>query len=140
LFAEAARKYADGLARPEIVRVYEKIKTGIWAYTGLFKLVDAWQEPSGGSEVFKIRLELLQSPDFGAETKPAELTATRVIPTAVKVEVWKRDKGRCVRCGRTDNLHFDHILPYSKGGSSLVAQNVQLLCARHNIAKRDRIE
>ena len=38
------------------------------------------------------------------------------------------------------HLHFDHIIPFSKGGSSLVAENIQLLCVRHNIAKRDRIE
>jgi 5-methylcytosine-specific restriction endonuclease McrA len=55
------------------------------------------------------------------------------------LEVWQRDGGRCVVCGATDELHFDHILPYSKGGTSLTAVNVQLLCARHNIAKGDRI-
>lgn len=32
-----------------------------------------------------------------------------------------------------------HDLPWAKGGASFVAENVQLLCARHNIAKRDRI-
>ena len=58
----------------------------------------------------------------------------------VKRAVWKRDAGRCVECGSEDNLHFDHVLPYSKGGSSLVAENVQLLCARHNLAKSDRIQ
>jgi 5-methylcytosine-specific restriction endonuclease McrA len=56
------------------------------------------------------------------------------------MEIWKRDKGRCVICGSHDNLHFDHIIPYSKGGSSLVAENIQLLCARHNLAKKDKIE
>ena len=64
----------------------------------------------------------------------------RLIPKEVKLEVWKRDKGRCGICGSQDNLHFDHIIPYSKGGSSLVAENIQLLCARHNIAKKDKIE
>ena len=62
-----------------------------------------------------------------------------MIPSDVKLAVWKRDRGRCVACGSTDNLHFDHVLPYSKGGSSLLAENVQLLCARHNLAKSDRI-
>jgi len=45
-----------------------------------------------------------------------------------------------VKCGSTNNLHFDHIIPYSKGGPSLVAENIQLLCARHNLEKRDKIE
>jgi 5-methylcytosine-specific restriction endonuclease McrA len=63
----------------------------------------------------------------------------RVIPSHVKVEVWKRDKGQCVICGAQDELHFDHVVPYSKGGTSAKAKNVQLLCARHNLSKSDKI-
>jgi 5-methylcytosine-specific restriction endonuclease McrA len=57
----------------------------------------------------------------------------------VKVAVWKRDQGKCVNCGATDNLHFDHDVPFSKGGSSITADNVKLLCARHNLEKSDKI-
>lgn len=63
-----------------------------------------------------------------------------MIPSHVKLEVWKRDGGKCVTCGSSDNLHYDHILPFSKGGSSLLASNIQLLCARHNLEKSDKIE
>lgn len=38
-----------------------------------------------------------------------------------------------------EKLRTGHDLPWSKGGTSFIAENVQLLCARHNIAKRDRI-
>jgi len=140
LFVEAARKFTEGKAPGEPVRVYEKIKAGIWAYGGVFKLVDAWEEPSGGRKVFKFKLRLVDTPDLRLGREVEDLVTNRVIPTAVKLEVWKRDKGRCVKCSRKDNLHFDHILPYSKGGSSLVVENIQLLCARHNLAKRDKIE
>jgi 5-methylcytosine-specific restriction endonuclease McrA len=73
---------------------------------------------------------------------PPELNPTRrrLIPTAIKLEVSTRDAGKCVLCGATDELHFDHDLPWAKGGTSLVASNVQLLCARHNLAKHDHIE
>jgi 5-methylcytosine-specific restriction endonuclease McrA len=57
----------------------------------------------------------------------------------VKLAVWKRDGGRCIQCGSSDNLHFDHVIPYSLGGSSLRAENIQLLCARHNLQKHDAI-
>jgi len=90
--------------------------------------------------VFKFRLVAVE----GEEdlTQPAQIDAQRrrLIPTSVKLEVWKRDGGKCARCGAEDELHFDHILPFSKGGTSLTSTNVQLLCARHNLAKHDRIE
>jgi 5-methylcytosine-specific restriction endonuclease McrA len=43
-------------------------------------------------------------------------------------------------CGDTKNLHFDHELPFSKGGTSLSAKNVRLLCMKHNLQKSDKIE
>jgi 5-methylcytosine-specific restriction endonuclease McrA len=53
--------------------------------------------------------------------------------------VWQRDGGRCVVCGATDELHFDHDLPYSRGGTSIAEGNVQLMCARHNLEKGAKI-
>jgi len=48
------------------------------------------------------------------------------------------DPGQCF-CGSIKNLHFDHDIPFSKGGSSLTAVNVRLLCAKHNLEKSDKI-
>lgn len=59
LFFEAAAKFKRGESEPELVRVYEKIRRGLWAFNGLFNLVDAWQEISNGRKVFKFKLELL---------------------------------------------------------------------------------
>jgi len=56
----------------------------------------------------------------------------------VKTFVWQRDKGRCVKCGGNENLEFDHIIPFSKGGSS-TGRNLQLLCEKCNREKRDNI-
>jgi hypothetical protein len=139
LFYNAAMKYKSTGQRSELVKVYEKIHSGIWVYNGVFELVDAWQETSGSRKLFKFKLRLT---DDNAEhfAKNNITEHTRLIPTSVKLEVWKRDKGRCVLCDSMDNLHFDHVIPYSRGGSSLVASNIQLLCARHNLAKKDNIE
>jgi hypothetical protein len=63
---------------------------------------------------------------------------SRHIPQDVKQTVWQRDQGKCVQCSATTYLEFDHIIPFSKGGASSV-NNVQLLCRRCNLAKRDRI-
>ena len=142
LFYKAAKTHERKQVTPELVRVYEKLHAGIWVYNGLFKLLDSWKEKSNHRQVFKFKLELTEhfEPNNHNEIQNSVLEHNRVIPPQVKLEVWKRDKGKCVICGSMDNLHFDHIIPFSKGGSSLVSQNIQLLCARHNIAKRDRIE
>jgi hypothetical protein len=139
LFARAAIEYKQRTREPEVVRVYEKIKTGIWVYNGRFLLTDARQEQSGGRSVFKFRLELVES-DRVLPVEKVDLEHTRLIPSIVKLEVWKRDQGKCVTCGAKDNLHFDHIIPYSKGGASTDVTNIQLLCMRHNLEKRDNIE
>jgi hypothetical protein len=139
-FYEAALAHKHFRAPVELVKVFEKIRSGVWVYNGTFRLVDAWQEPGGSRSVFKFRLEIHEGPEPAERKGHRELPHDRVIPTDVKLEVWKRDKGRCVKCGNKRNLHFDHILPYSKGGTSLKAVNIQLLCAKHNLAKHDRIE
>ena len=140
LFYKAAHDYKNNKSAVEPVKVYEKIHSGIWAYNGLFKLVDSWQEESNKRKVFKFRLEVEGENSKGDQSGHFDLEHNRLIPTPIKLAVWKRDKGRCTKCDSSDNLHFDHIIPYSKGGSSLVAENIQLLCARHNLEKRDRIE
>jgi SAD/SRA domain/HNH endonuclease len=140
LFAEAARKYKLGQP-PEVVRVYEKIRPGIWVYNGLFKLVDSWTEVAGNRKVFKFKFEFADGEsEHRTAIIPGREEDDRLIPSWVKLEVWKRDKGRCTKCGTNSGLHFDHIIPYSKGGSSKDTKNIQILCGRHNIAKRDQIE
>jgi HNH endonuclease len=140
LFWHAALAHKNDGAPPEPVRVYEKIKTGIWAFAGVFELVDAWVKEEDGRKVFKFKLQVSDQRVDGAERRADAIEHDRLIPTQVKIEVWKRDRGKCVLCGNQENLHFDHVLPFSKGGTSLLAQNIQLLCATHNLAKRDKIE
>jgi hypothetical protein len=60
--------------------------------------------------------------------------ASRYISKQIKDEVRKRDRERCVECGATDYLEFDHITPYSKGAPNVV-DNIQLLCRKCNLKK-----
>ena len=136
-FFRSAKDLKSGLRKEaELVKVYEKISRGVWCYKGFFELLDARIVSDGRRSVFKFYLRPVVKKALG---RVIELPQTRMIPTNVKIEVWKRDGGRCRECGSTDNLHYDHVIPFSKGGSSLVAENVQLLCARHNLDKRDKI-
>ena len=138
LFFAAAEATERGEAPAELVKVYEKIRDGVWAFDGVFELLNAWQELSNKRHVFKFKLKLVENLS-NAEVPERELPHNRLIPASVKLEVWKRDKGKCVLCGNRDNLHFDHVIPFSQGGSSLLAKNIQLLCAKHNLQKHDKI-
>lgn len=60
------------------------------------------------------------------------------IPKDVVDAVWNRDGGKCVYCGSNENLHLDHIIPFSKGGDTSV-ENLQLLCQKCNLEKSNKI-
>ena len=119
-FSKAALEFKRGKKGPDIVQVYEKIKPGIWSDNGYFHLIDSWVKSDGERNVFKFKLVAIENVED--ESKPEdnidrEVKRSRIIPTTVKLEVWKRDKGMCVVCNATDELHFDHVLPFSKGGT-----------------------
>jgi len=139
-FHFAAQQFKSGNRPPVRVRAYEKIKQGIWSYNGVFHLVDSWRELSNGRGVFKFKLAAVEGQEDLSLPMPRLSYPRRVIPTAVKLEVWKRDGGRCVKCGAAVDLHFDHVILWSKGGSSTTPDNIQLLCGRHNLEKCDKIE
>jgi len=60
------------------------------------------------------------------------------IPEEVQMFVWRRDEGKCVKCGSQGNLEYDHIIPVSKGGAN-TNRNIQLLCEACNRSKSDKI-
>ena len=78
-------------------------------------------------------LESLEVPEI------VDSKSDRTIPTWIKEFVFERDSGRCVSCQSKKDLNYDHILPYSKGGTSNNPNNIQLLCQKCNLQKRDTI-
>lgn len=80
-----------------------------------------------------VRQELIDSGElFGEQPKRPP------IPREIVDAVYKRDGGRCVFCGSTQNLQLDHIIPFSKGGATTL-DNMQLLCQKCNIEKSNKI-
>ena len=61
------------------------------------------------------------------------------IPEKVRIAVWRRDNGCCVKCGSREKLEYDHIIPISRGGSNTV-RNIELLCEKCNRSKSDNIQ
>ena len=57
----------------------------------------------------------------------------------IKREVYERQKGFCIKCQKLfeiEEMHGDHIKPWSKGGRT-IAENCQMLCADCNRRKSD---
>ena len=79
------------------------------------------------------KAEGIEKADINRKNAP-----TRRIPVLVQDAVWNRDGGMCVSCGSKENLEFDHIIPFSKGGSN-TKRNIQLLCQSCNRTKSDNI-
>jgi hypothetical protein len=141
LFVRAVDNFKKGVSPPELVKVYEKILPGVWSLKGYFDLIDYNIVHDGRRKVFRYILRLSDRGDIVSSISETEsLGHTRLIPSEIKKEVWKRDGGRCVICGETKNLHFDHDLPFSKGGTSVSDKNVRLLCLKHNLQKSAKIE
>ena len=65
---------------------------------------------------------------------PYEETKRGTITKSMRAQIYRRDNGSCVECGSKENLHYDHILPVAKGGSTIV-ENLQLLCQSCNLSK-----
>ena len=70
---------------------------------------------------------------------------TRTISLRLRFSVFLRDGFRCTACGKSPmthpgtELHCDHILPWSKGGKTII-NNLKTLCSQCNLGKGDMLE
>jgi hypothetical protein len=87
----------------------------------------------------RAREPTIASPAPSSIPPPVGERARRSIPQDVKIAVSARDGGRCRQCGSTVQLHFDHVIPISRGGANTVA-NIQLLCGACNRAKGAKLK
>lgn len=78
-----------------------------------------------------------------SETQTSEIIIVRLtgrsIPKRLRFRVMAQDNFSCKKCGRSPKLHgisleIDHIIPYSKGGETILG-NLQTLCADCNRGK-----
>lgn len=67
---------------------------------------------------------------------------TRSIPRNVQFKIMRRDNQVCQICGKNvfdDDIQFDHIIPWAKGGPTEL-RNLRLLCSECNLHKSDSFE
>lgn len=138
-----AEAIIDPSTMPDSSGPLEKI--GLWLLVALIVLASWATIPYLLFKAFKARVEThpeenttpsteSDSPRATGPTKPRR----EPIPKSVQMYVWQRDGGRCIECGSNENLEYDHIIPFSKGGSN-TDRNLQLLCQHCNRAKGSRI-
>jgi hypothetical protein len=109
----------------------------------LFRDEFYWQDEGYGErDVKALILERLAQKDrrlqravaLMDQTEALDSPARTSIPDEVKVFVWNRDGGRCVKCDSNQRLEFDHVIPLALGGAN-TARNLQLLCETCNRSK-----
>ena len=106
-----------------------------WWYLDRFWWVDTGLTATDVERmVLQADLDRKRRSDAIAEARLILLGDTRVslvqedrVSDAVRLAVWRRDRGRCVDCGSSESVIFDHIVPISAGGSD-TALNVELRC------------
>ena len=81
------------------------------------------------------RLDKLANEKMEVEKRKKQ---SRRISKEVRDLVWNRDGGHCQECGTEEKLEFDHIIPFSKGGSNSDS-NIQILCQKCNRSKSNKI-
>lgn len=117
---------------------YER-RFGSWrkALQAFVSFID--EDTNGGNEFGEasdlVRKTAASQPERRHKTK-------RQISERLKVRVLIRDGNKCRLCGVTvtgEDIHFDHIKPWAKGGETTF-ENIQVLCAKHNLAKGDFYE
>ena len=113
--------------------VFDGITKEKWKFVCIASLPEI-MESAGGGPVASEPARALTPGEPGEETSRQRHS----IPRTVRREVWRRDSGKCARCGSRKNLEFDHIIPVSKGGSN-TARNIELLCEQCNREKGAKI-
>ena len=84
--------------------------------------------------------EKMDSSEYKNEIKQHK--TTRDINLRLRFKVLQRDNFKCCACGASPAkdplvvLHVDHIIPWSKGGETVI-DNLQTLCSKCNLGKSD---
>ena len=87
----------------------------------------------------------MQTANSSSVNIPCRHTTKRDISLRLRFKVLSRDGFKCCSCGASPakdssvELQVDHIVPWSKGGETVI-ENLQTLCSKCNLGKSDTVE
>jgi 5-methylcytosine-specific restriction endonuclease McrA len=122
----------------------QQLTAGRWAYRDLVLHIDEPEPRDEHKEAVMVKHFILhRERDYERVRREVEALENlekidrlprEPIPESVRLFVWQRDGGKCVKCGSRERLEFDHIIPLAAGGSN-TERNIQLLCEGCNRSK-----
>lgn len=143
-WAERQKAWAKSQAAWEQNEMRRQASLMFWVFRNKVVKVEGWETASREEVVARVTHKVLSEEKAFAKLKreidlfeKLEKTSPlsrEPMPEDVRIFVWRRDEGRCVRCGSQERIEFDHIIPLEKGGSN-TARNIQVLCERCNREK-----
>jgi len=101
------------------------------------ELYDASRKEAKKAKLSEVKRKISQKAQETYGNIPSD-DERKSIPDEVKMYVWQRDRGKCVKCGSQKNLEYDHDIPVSKGGGN-TARNIRILCENCNRTKSNNI-
>ena len=103
----------------------------------IYNIYDWWVGGNLFQRTYKSLLNIELDEEWD-EDDDKPIRKRKSISQNIKDKVWRRDGGKCVECGSKEKIEFDHIIPFSKGGSNTY-RNLQILCENCNRSKSDKI-
>ena len=139
---------AERLATWEEKDRRRKASMRFWVFRNKVVEVEGWETAQRDEIVTRVKhkvlseekafLKMQREIELFQKLEKKHASDREPIPDDVRMFVWRRDEGRCVRCGSDHRLEYDHIIPIAQGGSN-TERNIQLLCETCNRAKGDSI-
>ena len=113
---------------------------GIDVWEEAHRIIGQRMERDISSDLFQDRqIHLLSKPPIRTDNDPSpiKLKKRKYVSDEVKEAVYERDNGSCKNCGAKEELQYDHIIPFSKGGNDTI-DNLQILCRSCNLTKSNK--
>jgi HNH endonuclease len=140
LHREVKRELSDGTRKTD-AQYWELVERFQFSAPGRWEWISKFNTEELGCNVFGHICPVFFMAEPFTETKEGRRIG-RSIPRDIMLKVVRRDGQICQICNnpvRDDDVEFDHIIPFSKGGP-MTAENLRLVCRPCNREKTDSLK